>query len=72
MKDVYAYLASFMVVVAGIVFLLGLWGMDVGRNEWTTRLSPETSICYEVRTTLMPLGIGTAISPVDDRFCEDK
>jgi len=72
MKDTYVYLASGIVVVAGIVSLLGLWGLDVGRNEWTTRLSPETGICYEVRTTMMPLGIGAAISPVDDSFCEDK
>lgn len=41
-------------------------------SRWSTKRSPDTGICYEVRMDASFLSFSRAMSPVDDSFCEDK
>lgn len=66
MKDLAAFLiiilAMFAVIMTGIVAFTDA--------EWETKRSPKTGICYETRTLATVFGTQSAMSPVDDKYCE--
>ena len=69
MKDV----AAVLIILVGILTIFQLMSSSTDDySRWVIYLSPNTDICYEARETSTPLGIGVAMSPVDDSFCEDK
>ena len=65
-------------IAAWIIVIILLWGMvfftltSLVGAAWKSTRSPITSICYEVRTMFWTPGIGQAMSPIDDSYCDQE
>lgn len=69
MKD----MAAFFIISTFFVILAMFMVMAIDESSrWTTQRSPDTGICYEVMAEAFLLSISSAMSPIDDSFCENK
>ena len=64
--------AAVLIIVTWILGALGIVIYESTDNEWVFRKSPHTGICYEIRRDTTPLGQSESMSPVDDKYCEEK
>ena len=64
MKEVAAWLIVWLVLLGGWFLILNQGG------EWSFERSPNSGICYEIRTEGWVIGMTQGMSPVDDKWCE--
>ena len=65
-------LAAWVIIFAAGFSLLITIAVNSGDNEWGFFKSPESGVCYEVRTTLLGPWFGESMAPVDDKWCERR
>ena len=62
--------AIVFLLMAGMGPLLTALDPPAGGSQWDFRKSPNSGICYEIKTSAWLLGATQAMSPVDDKWCE--
>ncbi len=63
-------LAAWIIIGLFITMFVANLTFSYADMEWGFVRSPETGICYELRSDIIGFGISQAMSPVADKYCE--
>lgn len=64
--------AAVLIIIFAIAGAVGTGITAFTNAEWATMRSPKTGLCYETRSLITVLGIQSAMSLVDDKYCEKE
>ena len=59
-----------LIIIGAFIITIVMMAVTILGSRWATIQSPVTGACYEIRREANILMYTTAMSPVDDSYCE--